>query len=502
MGKHRPGTIVSLTYHEITQDPRVLKEARALHSAGYDVHVFCDWPEGFPEHDEIDGVQVTRFRCFGYEHATPAALEDMAFLDRSRDALAERYLPFAHASGRLAEIAPALKEKFGDDVFERMRSRQYKYARGVDRYRRFAKHLILHIKMQAMSPLREASGSRAQPFRCIQEWRRQRRKLFQAQAVVYWANFPSPPNSRSILAIHAHDIFCLPAGVMLSQQCGAPLVYDAHEYEPARATKMDGTAARLPEWLEDDCFPYVSRLITVSQGIAALYARRFQGPTPIVVMNAPEVQLNTAEGPKFSENGRAYLHERANLPRDVPVVVFTGLVQRAHRGLDKVLKALALVPELHLVILGPRLRGDDRWLMKVARGLGVAKRVHLLPPVDAREVPSAIRSATVSVCPFQDVSLNHRFAMPNKLFEAAFAEIPICVSDFPEMRSFVETLGIGETMDSSDPHDIARVLRRVIQKKDEYRITPSTRAKLDRFYSWHSQTEKLLSLYEDLIGAP
>lgn len=506
MTSNRSGKIISLTYHEITQDPRVLKQARVLRNAGYDVNVFCDWPEGMPQHDDIDGVQITRFECYGSKKARPGILDDLSFLNRSKDEIKKRYLPVARAAEALEILRPPLEKRFGADAIERAQSKHFKAASGSMRRRRLVEYLLLNLQIKLYSLTRsgilvasETGKKTSNVSTLLQIYRTGQRKLFQAQSVLYCSNFPEIENKDGIIAVHAHDIYCLPAGVMLSQRLKVPLIYDAHEYEPARATKMDEQAPELPEWIEDDCFPYITRMITVSDGFGALYEKRFAGPPPTIVMNAPELDASMLKKPVPLRDGLRTVREQANVGDEVPLIVFTGGIQRTHRGVDKVLEAMVHLPSAHLVSLGPRHDANDAWFESVAKQLGVLNRVSMLPPVDARDVPAAISTAHLSICPFQDVSLNHRLAMPNKLFEAAFARIPICVSDLPEMRRFVETLGIGRAMDQTDPKAIAAAVQDVLDNRDAYMMTPEAEKKLVDHYSWQRQAEKLLTLYDEIL---
>ncbi|MDG4647142.1 glycosyltransferase [Roseibacterium sp. SDUM158017] len=506
MADESPGTIISLTYHEITADPRVLKEARALARAGYDVHIFCDWPEGKPQHDEIDGIRVTRFSCFGTDGISLAAFEAMDFLTSSRPAIADRYVPYASACEFLTGIRPHLNERFGSDSFDRLKSSYFRKHKGVKKLKRFVSYLSFHLSLRqfdAKSPREEgASVKKMSLSAALADWRKHRGRQFQAQSIAFWSNLSNEKFDGQYAAVHAHDIYCLPAGVMLARQLNVPLVYDAHEYEPARATKIASDAPQLPELIENDCFAHIDRMITVSEGIAELYAQRYQGPAPTIVMNAPETDAHGALKKGDLPADFRTVRDQVGLADDQPLVVATGAVQRAHRGMDKVLEALVHLPDVNLASLGPRHAANDNWFMGVARKLGVSSRVHLLPPVDAKHVPAAINSANASICAFQDVSLNHRLAMPNKLFEAAFARIPICVSDLPEMRRFVETLEIGRVMDQTCPESIAAALRDVIQNPENYRPNSETDRKLAEVYSWPRQAEKLIGLYQDLFGAP
>jgi UDP:flavonoid glycosyltransferase YjiC (YdhE family) len=85
--------------------------------------------------------------------------------------------------------------------------------------------------------------------------------------------------------------------------------------------------------------------------------------------------------------------------------------------------------------------------------------------------------------------------MPNKLFEAAYASLPICVSNLPEMAAFVERLGIGAVMDQTSPESIAETIMKVLANPAAY--VPSERAQeiLKREYSWTHQAESLLNVY-------
>jgi len=181
------------------------------------------------------------------------------------------------------------------------------------------------------------------------------------------------------------------------------------------------------------------------------------------------------------------------------IVVFTGMLQRENRGVDKVIQALKFLNGYKFVVLGPRDRDDDAWALSLAHRQGVSSQLHLLDPVNAEDVPRAIASCDVAVVPFQAEGLNHSYAMPNKLFEAAFAGVPLCVSDLPEMRKFVESLGIGRVMDQTNPESIADAIRDICEKPENYTASEDSRQRLQREYSWAAQKNKLLALYNELL---
>ena len=124
----------------------------------------------------------------------------------------------------------------------------------------------------------------------------------------------------------------------------------------------------------------------------------------------------------------------------------------------------------------------------------------MLDSVDARQVVPTISSANVSGIPFQAVSLNHEYAMPNKLFEAAFAKVPLAVSELTEMKRFVEELGIGRVMDQRNPKDIAEVIKHILNNPEQYTGAHNISTVLQEEYSWAAQAKQLIALYNELLS--
>ena len=479
--------VLSLNYHEVTQDARVFKQARALARRGHEIAVMCRLLDGFEAVERVEGVAIHRFDCFDHEHATPNALDLLPFLETSRALVAERYLPYAEAARE----------------------------RAATTHRREA----LQARIRANSPVRD--GEAPLPLReRLERWRKRRRaklarlahslprklarrrfraaykNLYQGLAVTFAANLAREELPLSPDIVHAHDFYTLPAAIMLARRTGAKVLYDAHEYEPGRATKMPPEGNAMIDAMERDCLAHVDRMTTVGPAIADLYAKRFPGPPPALVLNTPEITDADAVEP-----GSGRLREMAGLALETKLIAFTGGTQRENRGLDKMCRALAELPEFHLVALGPRVRRDDRWLMDHAKSANVADRVHLLPPVEARDVVPTIADADVAVHPLQDTSINHRLALPNKLFEAAFASLPLAVSDLPEMRRFVKEFGIGETFDPSDSSRMAAAIRQIMTNRSNYILDCTGLEALTKRYSWHAQEERLAAVVEEMLGA-
>ena len=64
----------------------------------------------------------------------------------------------------------------------------------------------------------------------------------------------------------------------------------------------------------------------------------------------------------------------------------------------------------------------------------------------------------------EDLGLNYRFALPNKIFDYIQAEVPILVSDLPEMKQVVLKYNVGEIVTNRNPKELAIQIEMLLEK--------------------------------------
>ena len=493
--------VCSLTYHEITQDPRVFKQALALRKRGYRVTVLCVASPNRPNTEEIEGIEVRRFDAYGPDGASYEALAEVDYMDASRTGVMERLGPYLDLAAQYRNAVTKLNNAgIGASKLQRLEDgkRQYKSRRGP---MRLVAKLAYHLEMSKTLRTPGSTGlERPELHKALlrrrdlqRQLRKARRCLDQANGYLFAMNLvPAVADLRPDL-VHAHDIYCLPGGVAFAKRTGAKLLYDAHEYEPARVIRMKEVADDFAGTMELDCLRFVDRMTTVSRTFKDLYAKRFVGPTPDLIHNSPP------QAPKVKGN-LPDIRVLAGVDPSTPLLVFTGGVQRENRGLDRVLEAMSYLPsDVVLAVMGPRNERNDAWLLTAAVKHRMRERLRLIPSVPADKVVHTISAANAAVVATQDISLNQRFSMPNKLFEAAFAGVPLVVSDLPDMGSFVEELGIGTVMDPTDPRSIAEAIRLVLENPEDFKADDQAQARLHNEYSWPVQENTLATIVEELV---
>jgi glycosyltransferase involved in cell wall biosynthesis len=172
------------------------------------------------------------------------------------------------------------------------------------------------------------------------------------------------------------------------------------------------------------------------------------------------------------------------------------------RGVEQLLEAIPDVPKAVLVLMGygSLVPTIQRRLTEPA----LAGRAFLLPPVPPAELPNWVASADVVAIPIQPTTLNHRFATPNKLWEAMAAGVPILAGDLPGMAGYIRETDGGVLVDPTEPASIARGLRELLAQPADARRAMHDRlvaAARDR-YCWEVQEPTYLGLLGRLTGKP
>ena len=280
--------------------------------------------------------------------------------------------------------------------------------------------------------------------------------------------------------VHANDTLVLPIGVAVKLFTGARLVYDAHELESDR-NGLSKPLGMLTKILEKACWPFVNGLIVVSPSIQAWYDRNIGIKRSEVILNSPVYEAG-------AQPDKRYLREKFGIPEGDLVFIYVGILGRG-RGIDLILDAFETVQGAHVVFLGYGEYSD--MLNECAR---TRVNVHVHEAVEHKCVVKVAGSADVGLCLVQNVSLSDYYCLPNKLFEYAFANLPVLASDFPDIRTVVEEYSLGRCVELS-PETIRSGINWFVENRDS--LNPPS--KDIHSLSWQDQERKLLCFYQDII---
>ncbi len=505
---HADLRVVMMVANDVTNDSRVRKEAAALAETGAEVTVLGVSDSGLPSREILDGALIVRV-------AVPFNLRE----ERKRSRRARRdwrppLVGYKHKTtyvARSQRIQTQLKELKSDSGHAIAAAKAGKgnpiaFKLGV------ATRLLRRTRWQAAKRatwVRKGVGNTADaPFKF--GWRAY-------DGVIHRLPWPAPwrklhPEALDLEiafgdlidrlepdVVHAHDMHVIgvatrAAGRAKLRGKDLKVVYDAHEYVAGLSRYGARTRRSIAAWAnhEREYIGEADRVITVSPAIArTLQSDHHLDLEPTVIMNTPNPADVSVEVPD--------IRSRIGLRAEVPLLVYSGGVTRA-RGIETAVKALVDLPEVHLaVVCVPGVATDAvRALQDQAAALGVQNRLHCMDPVKPNEVVAFLRTADVGLIPILRYP-SHEMSLPNKLFEYAFAGLPVVVSDMPSMKEFVDRTRIGEVFVAADAHDLGSKVRTVLGDLDDYRERVAHPTYQEEV-SWAGQAAKLRELYGELIG--
>jgi glycosyltransferase involved in cell wall biosynthesis len=119
--------------------------------------------------------------------------------------------------------------------------------------------------------------------------------------------------------------------------------------------------------------------------------------------------------------------------------------------------------------------------------------IHVCPPVPHEEVVKLVREADCGICLREGRLLSGRLSLPNKLFEYAFAGIPVLASRLPEMERVVSEYGLGVCCDN-DADSIESAIRKIEREGIARPVADLTEL------SWDTQAKRLQEAYRQLLS--
>lgn len=286
--------------------------------------------------------------------------------------------------------------------------------------------------------------------------------------------------------VHASDLYVLTACSRRAHELGARLSYDARElYAHVAATARRPWVSWVWRMVEGRSIRKANTVFTVSDHIADHLRDTYGIRRPLVVHNVPDRRLIHPEGVST-------VRERLPGIGNAPLVLHLGQM-RASRGLSHLIRAMTHFPEGHLVFMGYGLH--EKVLTAERDALGLSDRIHFLPPVAPADVVMASRDADIGVTLLEDTCLNHRYALPNKLFDYFEAGLPVVASDLPEIAAVLASHDAGLTADPADHAALGSTLAQAVSESTRLKAGAERASKA---FTWEVEEPVFASAFAHL----
>ena len=165
------------------------------------------------------------------------------------------------------------------------------------------------------------------------------------------------------------------------------------------------------------------------------------------------------------------------------------------KGLDTLVRALALAPEISAVIAGNDEEDCRRSLERLARECGVADRVRFLEPVYGSAKAHLLKAARALVLP------SHSENFGNAVLEAMAAGRPVVISPHVGLAAAVRGAQCGLVVEPT-PDSLAAALTQLWRDDGLCRAMGERgRALVERDYSWRRVSRQVEDLYREILAA-
>jgi hypothetical protein len=293
---------------------------------------------------------------------------------------------------------------------------------------------------------------------------------------------------------YLHSQYHFPAVWWRGRAGRRPYVYDAHDlywtlrHDGRPLPIADRAVWRMLDRVERAAARRAGACVTVGDGVAQHAEDRF-GRRFNVIRNAHDTRLDTAGAPGI----RTLL----GLEADAFLLAVAGNFKRG-MAVEPMLRALAGLPDrVHVAFIG-RHYGE---FATAARELGVADRMHVVPPVAPTEIVPFLAEADLAPVPYYPSSVSVRHALPNGFFLAVAAGVPVLYpSRLVDLRALAERYQVGWEFDPESDTSIRSVVERLVETPDELaECRARLRAVRDEL-SWEVEEQELARVIAGVLN--
>jgi len=276
----------------------------------------------------------------------------------------------------------------------------------------------------------------------------------------------------------SNDLDTLLPNYLVSFLQGKKIVYDSHELFPEIPELIHKPFVKkcwsnLESWI----FPKLKNTYTVCNSIASYYQSKYKIDFKTII-NLPKEKENQVGQFPFNY-------------KDQKIILYQGAVNLG-RGLELMINTMPFLENMLLVIIGD---GDIlNNLKQQVKHNNLTHKIHFLGKISPEKLHKLTPLADLGISVEEDLGLNYRFALPNKIFDYIQAKVPILVSDLPEMKKIAINYNVGEIVKSRNPTELAKQIIKLLEKDFSKELKIAKKELV-----WENQEEKLLTIYKNLI---
>jgi|SRR5450432_527937 glycosyltransferase involved in cell wall biosynthesis len=293
-----------------------------------------------------------------------------------------------------------------------------------------------------------------------------------------------------------NDLDVMPATMLVARLMKKPLVYDSHEYFLGMAG-MEHKPIRRNIWkfIEARIFSRLKYMYTVSDSIRNLY-RRIYHKKLFVVRNLP---LKDPLNPELTAEEAEWIRSiDGRIPENKNLLIFQGAGINESRGAEELVYSMIFLEasDYHLLIVG----GGDVFpkLEKMIGQNHLSQKITLIPKVPFAVLGHFTRKAQLGISIDKSSVLNHKYSLPNKLFEYLHAGVPVLASRLVEQERIINEYEVGAFIEDYQPEHIAGKIKEIFADPQLLRRWKQNTCKLRETLNWENESKIVIDIFKQV----
>lgn len=226
---------------------------------------------------------------------------------------------------------------------------------------------------------------------------------------------------------------------------------------------------------------YADKAITVSNGLKKLYKDNLNLDCEVYMSLPTKSKLKSEIKNKYDKI-RIVHHGVSNPTRKIENMIYLmDYLDKDKYNLD-----------LYLVNL------NNSYFNKLLKLADERKNVNILEPVKFNEINNMLSEYDIGLYLLEDISLNHKFALPNKIFEFIQSGLCLAFSPSPDMKYIIDKFDLGVTADNYDPKNLADKIRN-LSDEDINKYKDNSR-KASEMLNAETNNKRMNEIIEELLN--
>lgn len=264
-----------------------------------------------------------------------------------------------------------------------------------------------------------------------------------------------------------------------------PFVYDSYDLFTESAGMLGRPfVKRFWQLIERFSIRKARHVYTISETIAEFLMAKYKIPVNIV-RNTPNLKIIKQYPPEYR-----LVHE------GMKVLIYQGSMNRG-RGLEMIIKAMKFLPDAMFFIVGEG--EEEKKLEKLVSHEKLYNRVIFYGRVQFEELKFLTMQADLGLSAEEDICLNYRYELPNKLFDYIHASIPVLVSGLHEMEKIVAERKIGQIIADRSPEKLAAQIREMLADTNSIKRWRANAAATAKEFNWSKEKKTVIEIYEEFL---